>query len=204
MATLAVEPLENRLALASGFEIAYLGNLGPDFTGPTQVYLAGGSNPMTAEAWSAYDPPDGYIKNTTRNVQFNSQDVLTSPDSATSETYITTPDEYTWLFVAQTVSANWPFDPDDYSTTYKSGYEAAALSTTPPPGVIKYSANAKNADVTWLARDADGKHIERYFIRDSWGSLFIMQTSVRPTRPTCGATSSPPSSRRAGRCSRAT
>lgn len=170
------ESLEGRLALA-GFEIAFLGNLGADYTGPTQVYLAGGTNPMTAEAWASYVPPQGCIKNTTRNVQFNSQDVLTSPDSATEETYITTSDEYTWLFVAETVSANWPFDADDYSTPYASGYQAAALTTTPPPGVVKYSANTKNANVTWLGTDADGQPIERYFIRDAWGSLFIMQTA---------------------------
>ena len=171
------ESLENRLAMAGGFEIAFLGNLGADYKGPTQVYLAGGDNPMTAEAWETYVPPDGYIKNTTRNVEFDSQDVLASPDSADAKTYITTSDRYTWLFVAQTVSANWPFDADDYSKPYQSGYEAASLTTTPPPGVVKYSANTKNAVVTWLARDAGGQPIERYFIRDAWGNLYIMQTS---------------------------
>lgn len=119
---------------------------------------------------------EGIHQNTKRDVQFDSQDVLTSPDSATGETYITTSDEYTWLFVAQTVSANWPFDADDYDEPYESGYEAAAL-TAPPAGVIKYSANTKNALVTWLAKDADGKPTERYFICDAWGSLYMMQTS---------------------------
>lgn len=176
-AALRVESLESRFAMAAGFEIAYVLNLGADFQGPTQVYLAGGSNPMTSEAWDAYQPPFGYIKNTTRNVEFNAQDVLTSPDSVTGETYITTTDGYTWLFVAETVSANWPFNAADYETDYQSGYQAAALSTTPPPGVIKYSANTKNAIVTWLAKDSDGKPIERYFIRDAWGNLYIMQTS---------------------------
>ena len=171
------ERLESRFALAA-FEIAYVGDVGPDYTGPTKVYIASGTNPITAEEWESYDPPDDYIKNTTRNVQFDTQTVLTSPDSATGETYIVTePDGYTWLFIAQTVSANWPFNPDDYSTPYSSGYEAAALTTTPPPGVVKYSANTKNAVVTWDAKDADGQPIERYFIRDAWGSLFIMQTS---------------------------
>jgi hypothetical protein len=171
------ERLESRFALAA-FEIAYVGNVGPDYTGPTKVYIASGTNPITAEEWESYEPPDLYIKNTTRNVQFNSQVVLTSPDSATGETYIVTePDGYTWLFIAQTVSANWPFNPDDYSDDYASGYEAAALTTTPPAGAVKYSANTKNANVTWLAKDADGRPIERYFIRDAWGSLFIMQTA---------------------------
>lgn len=166
---LRVASLERRLAM-TGFEIAYLGNIGTDFKGSTQVYLAGGTNPMTAAAWEACVPPYGYIKNTTRNVECNSQDVLTSPDSPTGETYITTSDNYTWLFVAETVSANWPFNAADYTTSYTSGYEAAALTTPPRPGVIKYSANTKNALVTELANDADGQPIERYFIRDAWGN----------------------------------
>jgi len=173
---LTIEKLESRLAMAA-FEIAYLPNLGPDFTGPTQVYLAAGPNPMTTEAWADYEPPLGYIKNTTRNVEFNSQEVLTSPDSTTGETYIRTSDGYTWLFVAETVSANWPFDAADYSVPFTSGYQAAALTTTPPLGVIKYSANTKNAVVTWLAKDSTGQPIERYFIEDAWGNLYIMQTS---------------------------
>ena len=173
-----VESLESRLAMASGFEIAYIGNVGADYKGPTQVYLAAGENPIPADQWAAYDPPgDLYIKNTTRNVEFNVQEVRTSPDSVDGETYITTSDGYTWLFVAETVSANWPFDPTDYTESYASGYEAAALTTTPPLGVVKYSANTKNALVTWLAKDADGVPIERYFIRDVWGNTYIMQTS---------------------------
>ena len=179
-AALAVEALESRLVMAGSFEIAYLGNLGADYKGPTQVYLAGGTNPIPEDKWEGYDPPDGYIKNTTRNAQLSWQDVLTSPDSADSETYITTSEGYTWLFVAQIVSANWPFDPTDYEdsdVTFESGYHVAALTTTPPDGVIKYSANTKNADVTWYEKDENGQPIERYFIRDSWGSLYIMQTS---------------------------
>lgn len=172
-----VESLESRFAMANGFEIAYIGDLGADYKGPTKVYLADGTNAMTSAAWDTYVPPAGYIKNTTRNVVFNSQNVLTSPDSATGKTYITTSDSYTWLFVAQTVSANWPFDAADYSSDYSSGYEAAALTTTPPPGVVKYSANTKNATVTWLAKDENGQPIERYFIRDAWGNVYIMQTS---------------------------
>jgi len=165
------------VARSSGFEIAYVGNVGADYKGPTQVYLAAGVNPIPAERWPDYEPPELYLKNTTRNVEFNQQQVITSPDSVVGETYITTPDGYTWLFVAETVSANWPFDHAHYDQSYASGYEAAALTTTPPPGVVKYSANTKNAQVTWRARDANGKLIERYFIRDAWGNTYIMQTS---------------------------
>jgi hypothetical protein len=51
-------------------------------------------------------------------VHFDPQEVLTSPDSTTAKTHIT---------------------------------------TTPPPGGIKYSANAKNAVVTWFGKDSTGR-----------------------------------------------
>src|SRR5262249_50051446 len=134
--------LESRIALSEeatlGYEIAYIGDIGADYMGPTKVYLADGSNPITAEEWVDYTPPPGYIENSTRNVQFDSSTLITSPDSTTEKTYITTSDGYTWVFVAQTVSANWPFDPADYpDANYTSGYEAAALTVTPPPGVVR-------------------------------------------------------------------
>jgi hypothetical protein len=177
-----VAGLEPRVVLAgeasSAFEIAYIGDVGADYTGPTRVYLADGSNPITAEEWETYVPPPGYLKNSTRNVQFDTSTLLTSPDSATEKTYLTTSDGYTWVFIAQTVSANWPFDPDDYpGEGYSSGYEAAALTVTPPPGVVRWSDNLKNQQITWDARDADGTPIERYFVTDAWGNRFIMQAS---------------------------
>ena len=175
--------LEPRIALAVettvAYEIAYIGDLGADYTGPMMVYVADGSNPITAEEWATYTPPPGYLMNSPRNVQFNSSTVIASPNSPTERTYITTSDGYTWLVIAQTVSANWPFDPADYpDQNYTTGYEAAALNPTPPPGVIRWSDNTKNQEITWDARNAgDGKPIERYFITDRWGDRFIMQAS---------------------------
>ncbi len=103
----STEGLEARLALAitaSGpYEIAYVGGVGADGTGPSDVLLASGSNPISAEAWNTYTPPAGYIKNTTRNPTFESQVILTSPDSSTGASYVTTSDGYTWVFVTQTV-----------------------------------------------------------------------------------------------------
>jgi hypothetical protein len=173
--------LETRIVLSEAsnvaYEIAYLGDLGAKYTGPVLVYLAGGSNPIDAEEWANYTPPPGYIKNTPRNLQFNAQTLISSPDSM-GDSYITTSDVYTWLFIASTVSANWPFNPADYpGQDYSSGYEAAALETTPPPGVIKWTDNTKNQEITWYATDADGQPIERYFITDPWGDRFIMQAS---------------------------
>ncbi len=172
--------LEPRIALAdeshSAYEIAYVGDVGSDFTGPVLVYLAGGSNPIDAEEWSSYQPPPGYLKNTTRNLEFNSATFLSSPDSTTDE-YITTSDGYTWFYMAKTISSDWPFVPAKYPANYSSGYEAASLETTPPKGVIKWTANTKNQEITWYARNSDGKPIERYFVTDPWGDRFIMQAT---------------------------
>jgi hypothetical protein len=173
-----VPGLEPRIVLSdtthTAYEIAYLGDLGRDFTGPILVYLAGGSNPIDGQEWEQYKPPPGYIKNTPRNLQFNSSTFLSSPDS-TANTYITTSDGYTWQYIAKTVSSMWPFNPD--RSPFSSGYQAAALKTTPPPGVIKWTANTKNQQITWDARTSDGQPIERYFVKDPWGDRFIMQAS---------------------------
>lgn len=174
--------LEPRIVLSetthTAYEIAYLGDLGSSFTGPILVYLAGGSNPIDAEEWATYEPPPGYIKNTPRNLQFNSSLFFSSPDTTSGETYITTSDGYTWTYIAKTVSSDWPFNPARYrGEDYTSGYEAAALEQTPPKGVIKWTVNTKNQQLTWFARDSDGKPIERYFITDPWGDRFIMQAS---------------------------
>ena len=173
--------LEPRIAPSgeghTAYEIAYLGDLGANYTGPIEAYLAGGSNPINAEEWANYTPPPGYIKNTTRNLQFNLSYFFSSPD-ATGTTYITTSDGYTWEYIAKTVSSMWPFKPSDYpGRHYTSGYEAAAFTVTPPDGVIKWTSITKNQQITWYARDSNGRPIERYFIKDPWGDRFIMQAS---------------------------
>ena len=173
--------LEPRIALSettyTAYEIAYLGDLGSNYTGPVRVYLADGSNPITAQEWADYVPPPGYVKNSSRNIQFNSSTFFSSPDS-TANSYITTSDGYTWLYICATVSSMWPFNPADYpGKDYGSGYEAAALELTPPAGTIKWTANTKNQEVTFDARTSEGKPIERYFITDPWGDRFIMYAS---------------------------
>ena len=173
--------LEPRIALSgtteTAYEIAYLGDVGADYTGPTLVYVAGGTNPISADQWSSYVPPPGYVKNTPRNLQFNSATFISSPNS-TGFTYITTSDGYTWEYIAETVSSMWPFNPAAYpGKNYTSGYEAAALQTTPAPVEIKWTDNTKNQQMTFDARSSDGQPIERYFVNDPWGDRFIMQAS---------------------------
>jgi hypothetical protein len=173
--------LEPRIVLSETthtvYEIAYLGDVGSNYTGPILVYLAGGTNPIDAAEWEDYKPPPGYEKNTTRNVQFNSSTFFSSPNS-TEFTCITTSDGYTWEYIAATVSSIWPFNPADYpGESYSSGYQAAALEPTPRPGTIKWTDNTKNQEITWDARTSDGQPIERYFIKDPWGNVFIMNAS---------------------------
>lgn len=174
--------LEPRIALSgamedTAYEIAFLGNLGSDYTGPITVYLAAGSNPIPADDWASYVPPTGYVKNSPRNLQFNSQQIYSSPGE-TGTSYITTSDGYTWAYISSTVNSMWPFNPADYpGKDYTSGYEAAAFETTPAPGEIKWTDNTKNQEMTYDARRSDGQPIERYFVTDPWGDRFILHAS---------------------------
>ena len=63
----------------AGYEIAYTGDLGDDLKGAMVVYLAAGSNPMTAQAWQTYVPPPDYSLNTPRVTWFNKLNLLGSP-----------------------------------------------------------------------------------------------------------------------------
>jgi hypothetical protein len=70
------------------------GILPPD--GNIQNYLhtfKGGQDPsvegdtvIDAEAWADYEPPDSYLKNTTRYLQFQQSHVISSPNMPTGET----------------------------------------------------------------------------------------------------------------------
>jgi hypothetical protein len=124
----------------AAYEIADLSGVGADFTGYTKVYIAYGSNPITTdEQWAAYTQPDGFIKNTERNGEFNAETTFSSPgQSAPDITLYTDPSGYTWKFIAQTQSAMWPY------TSGTNPYQQAATATTPPAGEVKYTSNEKN------------------------------------------------------------
>lgn len=174
-------PLPCRLAAALAFcsaanaayEIADVSGVGADFTGYTKVYIDYGDNPITTpEQWDAYVPPPGFLKNTPRNGEFNAETTLSSPGQPAPEiTLYTDPTGYTWKFIAQTQSAMWPYAPDT------NPYEAAAFTTTPPAGTVKYSSNEKNQIMTFWARennDPNGAPILRFFITDQWGNTYIL------------------------------
>jgi hypothetical protein len=168
----------------AGQEIADLTKIGADRRGPTDVLLASGSNPIGAEAFVDYVPPQGYLKNTERMAEFNDQETLSSPDKPEPEvTYVTTPDGYTWTFIARIRSFMWPFRAAQYADMEPSpqtGWEAAAFVPTPLKGTVRYSANTKNQIMYFWAREgnvATGAPIKRYFITDRWGNRYIMMAS---------------------------
>ncbi len=165
------------LPARAAYEIAEVSSVGIDFQGYTKVYLDSGTNPIDSQQeWDAYTPPEGFLKNTPRNAEFNAEQTLSSPGLPEDQvTMYTDNSGYTWKFIAQTQSAMWP---------YASGtnpYEQAAYTVTPPAGTLKYSSNEKNQIMTFFATqgdDAAGAPIERYFITDQWGNQYIMGTTA--------------------------
>jgi PEP-CTERM putative exosortase interaction domain len=174
-------PLPCRVAAAlalcsaanAAYEIADVSGVGADYTGYTKVYIDYGDNPITTpEQWDAYTPPPGFMKNTPRNGEFNEETTLSSPGQPAPEvTIYTDPSGYTWKFIAQTQSAMWPYAPET------NPYQAAAFTTTPAAGTVKYSSNEKNQIMTFWARennDPSGAPIQRFFITDEWGNTYIL------------------------------
>lgn len=156
---------------------------------PIPTYKSGGTNPVPDADWSTYTPPPGYIKNTTRYLQFNEQSLIASPgDPVGQYTYITTSDNYTWVQMTTTLSAMWPYNQESFNAATGENttdpFNAAIVVTTPPPGVIKYTANYKAQYMKYYANESDiptgqpgAVPIPRYFITDQWGNKYIMQAS---------------------------
>jgi|SRR5579862_1344994 len=168
------------------YEIVNIGALGTNWTAPVLTYKNGGSNSITGSAWDNYTPPSPYIKNTTRNLQFNEQIFIASPgDPAGLTSFITTSDGYTWAGLSTAVNAMYPYDPSQY--TYPSNtspFAAGNLVTTPPAGVLKVTANYKAQEMKFYANQNDVSSgtpgavpITRYYITDPWGNIYIMHAS---------------------------
>lgn len=169
--------------LSEAFEIIDGGSLIRDPSLPLPTYKAAGDNPVPEEVWtSGYAPPSPYIKNTTRNLQFNESLFLASPGQGLGNTaYVTTSDGYTWAAMSEAINAMWPFHIADYAGStppITNPYAAGNLVTTPDEGVVKVTANFKGQQMKFYARDADtGAVLDRYFIRDEWGNEYIMHAS---------------------------
>src|SRR5881397_2900588 len=83
---------------------------------PVATYKSAGSSPIPDDLWPAYVPPLPYLKNTTRNLQFNESQFLASPgEPIGTTTYVTTPDRYTWGAMSLAINAIWPYNPTQYS-----------------------------------------------------------------------------------------
>ena len=177
------------VALQDAQEIYYVESSILTPTVPIPTYKSSGSNPISAEAWPSYTPPQGYLKNTTRYLQFNEQSLIASPgDPAGQYTYITTSDGYTWVQMTNTVSAMWPYNRESFNQTTgvssTDPFNAAILVTTPPAGVIKMTSNYKAQYMKYYANESNVPSgqpgaipIPRYFISDQWGNKYIMQAS---------------------------
>jgi hypothetical protein len=143
---------------------------------------------ISSEAWSDYEPPQPYLKNTTRFLQFQQSHVISSPNMPIGETsYVSTnddpdnPDGYTWGSMSYAQNAMWPYSSDQYSGISKKGaYYAGAFTTTPPEGSFKLTNNFKCQAMNFWATDnnqEDGNPILRHKIFDPNGNGYIMHAS---------------------------
>ena len=162
------------------------------------TYKSAGSNPVPDDVWPTYTPPPPYTKNTTRLLQFNESELIASPGFPGStltaqqysypcgtQTIITTSDGYTWGAMSTAINAMWPYNPAQYSgLAAENAYYAGNLITTPPPGVVKVTANFKAQNIKFWANENDAPPgsrgavpLDRYFITDQWGNEYIMHAS---------------------------
>ncbi len=191
--TCAGTPIPLNVALVSpwspvtrAFEIISIEGVTQDIKSFLTVYAQAGSNPINAEEWETYTPPNGYIKNTTRYLEFQEGAFIASPGQPDGSTIpITTPDGYTWLTLTNAINAMWPYDPSQYTGIGTTGsFAAGAFVTTPPAGVVKFTSNYKGQNMKFFATESGvppstsgAVLIKRYFITDPWGNRFIMHSS---------------------------
>ena len=165
--------------MGSGYEIAYNGGLGDDLTGKLIVYLDSEPNPMTAEAWATYQPPEGYILNTPRSSCFDVLELLGSPDVPTGQyTSLTTSDNYTWISVAAVARSIYPYVPITIDGVTLTPQQIAYSLSTPPEGVVIVDSNDKNhANIHWGINGPNGAsaHLQ-YFVMDPWDNKYILKS----------------------------
>ena len=153
---------------------------------PVQTYKSAGDNPVPENVWPSYELSPPFLKNTTRNLQFNESEFLASPGAPIGVTfYIATPDGYTWAAMSEAINALWPYDPTAYEPPSNvNAYFAGNFEVTPPPGVVKVTANYKGQNMKFWAYAggaAPGRGrpvaLDRYFVTDEWGNEYIMHAS---------------------------
>ena len=177
--------------LSVAHEILNLETVGTNPQAPIATYKGAGDNPISDSVWDAgYQPPAPYVRNTTRNLQFNESQFIASPDEVVCVTsYITTSDGYTWGAMSTAINAMWPYDSNQYTgQSAINAYYAGNLVTTPPPGVVKVTVNMKAQNMKFWANQNGVKSgtkgaipLNRYFIKDQWGNEYIMHASGKST-----------------------
>lgn len=139
---------------------------GPGAFGYNQVFIAGGTNPISDEEWDEYVPDFGYEKNSTRLAFFTGSPVLSSPGyPADTFVYFTDSNGYTWLWNTQNRMAIYPFEQKDFPglTIYQAG------SSLNPPGTLQVLTNWKNQPEYFAGGDT-----VYHFIQDEFGNGYIL------------------------------
>jgi hypothetical protein len=172
--------------LEEAHEIVNIETVLTDPQEPVATYKSAGDNPIPDHLWPGYEPPLPYIKNTTRNLQFNESQFLASPgEPVGTTTYVTTSDGYTWGAMSVAINAMWPYDSTHYSgLAAQNAYYAGNLVVNPPPGVVKITANYKGQNMKFWSNE-DGEDpgtpgavpLDRHFVTDQWGNEYIMHAS---------------------------
>jgi hypothetical protein len=154
---------------------------------PVATYKSAGDNPIPDDVWLDYVPPFPLIRNTTRNLQFNESQFIASPGEPVGTTrYLVTSDGYTWGAMSEAINAMWPYHPEDYQSpvSRQNTYFAGNFEVSPPPGVVKVTANYKAQNMKFWANEGRVRSgtrgavpLDRYFVEDQWGNLYIMHAS---------------------------
>lgn len=172
---------------SSGYEVAYIGDIGSNYQGNVYVYIDYGSNPITTdEEFSNFNCGESWIRNTPRNATFDYANTLGSPMAASGPlTPYTDCQGHTWGLIVVNQSYNWPFESSAYPAPIPvDGWQAGQTSSYVPPGEIKYSNINKNQFYLFTKNNQAGEAILRHFITDTWGNIYIMKsTNFADTTP---------------------
>lgn len=166
-------------ALDVAHEVIDIGPVQEDPKNAVNTYKSGGDNEISDELWPDYEPPDPWIKNSTRNLQFQMSQFIASPGAAVCDTvYDTTSDGYTWGSMSSAINAMWPYaDRSAYPAPSNLGaYMAGNFTLTPLAGDVKLTANYKAQNMEfWVTEtdEPDGEKIMRYFVIDQLGNKYI-------------------------------
>lgn len=174
--------------LSEAHEIVDLGQVygaPQSMTAAIATYFGSGTTPVPDDLWyGTYAPPSPYMKNSTRNLQFNASYFIGSPGvPAGTTTYVTTSDGYTWAAMSTTHNAMTPFQASDYAGSTPPVLNAFAAGNwilVPVAGAVKLTINYKAQNMLFHARednDPAKPQIARYFVKDAYDNIYIMHAA---------------------------